>query len=439
MKGVAFAYNLMFFCGVLLCSPALAFWPVVSKKRRKTFFHRLGVMPLPRDATAVFSHRRPVWIHALSVGEVLAAEPLVQALRRRFAGVRLVLSVSTPEGHQIADARFRGLVEGIFYFPFDLLFSVKRVVAQVDPKMVVIIETDVWPNFLWELNARNIPCILANARISPGSYSRYRRFADFVHPVFSALTRVCVQSVQDVERFRKLGVCPERITVAGNLKFDRQPVPGGRGAGPLKTAASMLAGKRVLLAGSTHEGEEPMLMKVCLRLKNRFPDLFLIVVPRNPARALAVRRDLGALGAAAVLLSELGGSSPSAPMDALVIDAMGMLNDLYAVCRVAFVGGSLVPCGGHNPLEAAALSKPILFGPDMSDFSDIARLLLDANAAIQVRNAEELHDALLGLYSEPDQADAMGTRAYGVLGSNRGSVGKTLDSMAPFLEPEELP
>ena len=284
--GVMLLYNILLGLAAFVGWPVMMVMLIVSAKRRKTFFKRLGLQKLPKARNPLPDCVKPVWIHGLSVGEVLSAEPLVHAMKKRFPLAPFLFSVTTVTGHQIARSRFQSSAAAVFYFPFDWRFAVKRAAAAADPGSVIIVETDVWPNFLHEMKRRRVPVIFANARLSERSFKGYRRLRFFMKTVFRLFSHICAQTVEDAERFRQLGVSADRVTVTGNIKFDQHgELSDARAVADLRKRLPMDDGRTVFLAGSTHDGEETILKNVFLRLKQDFPDLLLIIVPRNPARA----------------------------------------------------------------------------------------------------------------------------------------------------------
>jgi len=376
---------------------------------------------------------------ALSVGEVISATPLVGALKKTFPATPLIFSVTTYTGYQIAAARFESSVKAVFYFPFDVTFSVKRIAAAADPALVIIVETDLWPNFLYEMKQREIPTILINARMSPKSFRGYRRLRFFMTPVLAGFSHICAQSAEDLEKLMKLGVTLRNITVTGNIKFDQtEDRKNPADITVLKQRLNIEPGRPVLLAGSTHEGEEGMLQNAFLRLKEDFADLFLIIVPRNPDRAASICQTFRFAGWGADIMDAIIDRMPhESRRDVIVVDRIGVLKDMYALADIAFVGGSLVNAGGHNPLEPAAYSKPILFGPDMSDFKEIAQMLTLQDAAIRIHNSDTFFDAVHTLLSDRSKADGMGARAYSIFCANSGATDKTVAVVKEFFEKNE--
>ena len=325
-------------------------------------------------------------------------------------------------------------MHSIFYFPYDLTFSVKHIVQRIDPAAVVIVETDIWPNFLFEMKKRQVPVILVNARLSKKSFFGYKRLGLFAKQVFLNFFHICTQSSEDAGHFQELGVPFDRITITGNVKFDVTfQIQGSQETDSLRQSMHIQNARKVFLAGSTHPGEESMLLDAFSRIKNQVGDLLLIVAPRNPERAGSVSRMFNSAGYSVGLMKELKKISSGKRLDVIIIDTIGLLKKLYAIADIAFIGGSLVNCGGHNPLEPAAFSKPIIFGHDMSDFADISRMLLDAGGAVRVKDAKDLYKALVSLMENDKRALEMGKNALGVLTANKGAVEKTIKVIKPYL------
>ena len=423
-------YNVLLFAAVVIGFPFIVPAVLLSGKRRKTTLPRLGLRSLPTaaDAKPGVAERKPIWIHALSVGETLAAVPLVEAARARFPDRLILFSVSTRTGSEIAGDALKDSADALFFFPFDLPFSVKRIADRVDPGLVLIIESDIWPNFLLEMTRRDVPVVLANAKLSSKSFDLHRRFRRLTGWLFASFSRVCAQSSRDADLFKRLGVPSARIAVTGNMKFDQaiDRVPEGE-VDRLRRSMDIPPSRRVLLAGSTHKGEEEVLLKAYCRLRRESGNLLLVIAPRDPRRAGPVAQVSEALGLPTVRMTELTGPATGKGHDVIVIDALGYLRQLYLLADIAFVGGSLVEEGGHNPLEPAAFAKPILFGPDMSDFREISQLLETSGGAVTVKDAEGISCQASALLKDNVKAREMGERAYRVFQSNKGAVARTLD------------
>lgn len=412
-------YNIFIFIVLLIGFPLILLMAALSEKRRKTVLHRL---------TLIFHHNpsasNPIWIHALSVGEVLSAVPLVHAMTARVGRNRIVFSASTHTGFEIAEKLFRNHADTICYFPYDILFCVRRAIQRINPSLMVMVETDIWPNFLSAMNASGIPVMLVNARLSDRSYVGYRRFSFFTKQIFATFSKVCAQTEEDARRFADLGVSSENIFVTGNVKFDQPEIPpADQEIAALRRLLNPDDSRKIIVAGSTHDGEEMILAQSIFQLKQKFKNLLLIIAPRDPNRAEAVRI---ILQRSSRLLSEIEQTGISEDIDAVVADRIGILRKLYALADIAFVGGSLVKYGGHNPIEPAAFAKPVLFGPDMSSFREISRLFLERGGAIEVQNAQSLYRTMLELLSDRKKAENIGCRAAEISSANKGAVEKTM-------------
>ncbi len=428
MNFLMILYNILWAIFLVGGAPVIILALRFKPKRRRTFLQRLGLTPLPRGIRQARQHRHPrIWVHALSVGEVISAVPLVRGLKQRFSDHQLVFSASTQTGFAIAQKQLSPTVDHLIYFPYDLWFSVRSRIQAIQPEFVVMVETDIWPNFLFELKKRDIPLILTNARLSSRSFAGYRRFSRFFAPVFGCFSRIGVQTDTDQDRFAGLGVLPARIKVTGNLKFDQpvEPMPESRQE-RMRQYLGIQAKQPVIVAGSTHPGEEARLVDLYLRLKTVFTDLVLILVPRDPERAASISALLANWELSVRFWSE-GEPPAAAPSpDIVIVDRIGVLRRLYAIAHIAFVGGSLVTRGGHNPLEPAAYGKPVLFGPDMSNFAGIAALLTESGGAIQVPHTEALYRDLIRLLKAPESARKMGEAGLAVFYQNQGAVANSL-------------
>jgi 3-deoxy-D-manno-octulosonic-acid transferase len=419
-------YRLAFTLAIVLFVIVFPLW-LFSSKRRATLFKRLGWQSYPHHGP---SSQNPVWIHALSIGELLSAGSLIQRLRRELGDRPLYLSVSTASAFAIAQERFSRSCDGMFYFPYDVAFAVNRCLDAVNPAIIVQIETDIWPGFLADVRRRRIPCILVNGRLSPESFRTYRRFSLLFEPSFNTFDAIYPQSAGEAQRYLAVGAAPERLRHNGNLKFDvAASVPDPNAVEALRKEFFISSDAPVLIAGSTHRGEEAIIRSCFLRLKSRFPLLRLIVVPRRPERGSEVLQLFQQDGAEAELASHLSRSTA-----VVVVDRMGYLSRLYALADVAVIGGSFVPQGGQNPIEPAACGKPVLFGPDMHDFPDVAEWLLNAGGAIQVGNEQDLLAACDRLLSEPHEARTIGARARAVVMEHQGATERVVhDLVGGFL------
>ena len=428
----AFFYNLFLTVGVIVFAPLLFVKVILTPKYRSRSGKRLG-FALGESPGGAGSGRPRIWVHALSVGEVASARNLVQELRRNYPQGIILFSSATRSGESFARTVLQEHVDCFVPFPFDLLWSVRRLVSWVRPDLFVLVETDFWPNFLTELNRRDIPSLLVNGRASESSLARYRRFRWLFRPLFNSFQALAMQTEQDASSMRQLGVDPGRLAVLGNLKYDAALSGSGAKAGLDRAALQLPAQALVWVAGSTHRGEEEIIFDVLQELVQSCANLFLVVAPRNVERGaeiaamaarrglLAVRRSVGGAG---------GGS-------VLILDTLGELASVYDLCDVAFVGGSLVPERGHNPLEPAVHGKPVLFGPHMEDFAEISRDLLAVGGARQVHDAEELCAGLSLLLADPAERERAGHQAQELIASRRGVTEAHLALIRTVLAREE--
>jgi 3-deoxy-D-manno-octulosonic-acid transferase len=370
-------------------------------------------------------------VHAASMGEVNAAAALIQQLSRLHSDAPLYVTTLTPTGSGRVRALFGSEVFHV-YAPIDLPGSVRRFLDRTRPRLLVVMETEIWPNLYHEAQRRNVPIVIVNARISPNSIGRYRRLHRLIGPALSSVAAIGAQSAQDATRFLQLGAPREKTCVTGNLKFDIRLPPGLIEEGEAIRSAWGVQ-RPVLLAGSTHEGDELPLLESFGRVLDSFPTALLVLVPRHPERFGRAAQLARAAGLRVALRSE----SISCPADSqcFLVDSVGELLRFYAACDAAFVGGSLDAIGGHNVLEPAALAKPVLFGPHTFHFADIARQLLDHGAALEVRDAAELEAATRRLFSDPELRDRMGRAAYELVRSGEGAVERTLQLLESTVTP----
>lgn len=371
-----------------------------------------------------------LWVHAVSVGEVNAAEPLIKALRKDYPHAPLVVTTVTPTGSERVRQLFGDSVFHV-YLPYDLPFAVTRFLRRVRPRLAVIVETEIWPNLYFACRKRGIPMMIANARLSERSLRGYKPMGSLVAQALGCVRQIAAQSQTDAARYRELGADPDKIVVTGNLKFD-MPVPYDaevKGAelrqqwGPLRP---------VWIAGSTHEGEELPVLEAHLEVLTRWPDALLLIAPRHPERFKLVENSARSLGF--MVGTRSTDRVPSAAHQVFVIDAMGELMPFYAASDLAFVGGSLAPIGGHNVLEPAALSTPVLVGPHTFNFEEITLTLIREGGALRVNSAEELGAQVLMLLRDGPRRDRMGMVARIVFDSERGAVKRVMRMIDDLLQ-----
>jgi 3-deoxy-D-manno-octulosonic-acid transferase len=381
-----------------------------------------------------------IWVHAVSVGEVQVAAELVRSLLARHPGIPLVLTTATPTGAQRARALF-GESAHVRYLPYDLPGSVRRFFDRVQPRLGVILETELWPNLYRECDRRRIPLVLANARISPRSLPRYRRLLPLFRDVLSSDIVIAAQTAADAERFVSIGANPTRTHITGNIKFDLElPEPvlaAGRQlreqyAPDLRSSGGGRGGEGLIwIAGSTHDGEEQIVLDAHREVRKSVRDALLLLAPRHRNRFETVAILLKRRGVPFVTRSS---GAPATPQtEVLLIDTLGELLMFYAAADVAFIGGSLMPVGGHNLLEPAALSLPVLTGPHNFNSPEIARLLLDVGAAREVRNAAELATQVVRLLTNPHERERIGKQGRKTLDGGRGALQRLLALIEPTL------
>lgn len=383
---------------------------------------RFGFSRLRFDAPAI-------WVHAVSVGEVQAAAALVRALRQQYPQQPLLITTATPTGAQRVKALFGDAVSHA-YLPYDLPGAVKRFLDRVRPQIAIIMETEVWPNLYRECGRRHIPLMLASARLSEKSVRRFRRIAGLFRDTLAQDIVIGAQTQADADRFVAVGAQAARTCVTGNIKFDLQIPDEIRTQGQALREAQF-SRRFVWVAGSTHEGEEQILLDAQRRVQSVREDALLVLVPRHPNRFDRVREWLSAQGTSYVARS--AGAAVTADTSVLLVDTLGELLMFYAAADVAFVGGSLVPVGGHNLLEPAALGLPILAGPNNFNAPDIARLLFDSHAAQEVRSVETLAAAILDLCTHPERRGEMGRAALAIVEANRGAVARVMKLIEPLI------
>jgi len=372
---------------------------------------------------------RGIWVHAVSVGEVQASAPLVNALLARYPQTPLVLTTVTPTGRARARAIFGSRVD-VRFLPVDLPGAVRRFFDRVQPALAVILETEIWPNLYHHCGRQQVPLVLASARISPRSVKSYRRLVGLFRQTLSNGIFIAAQSEQDAERFRSIGASAERTHVVGNIKFDFSLPPNIEAQGAeLRRLLGM--NRPVWVAGSTHAKEEDVLLAAHRQLRAKHPDALLVLVPRHPPRFGDVASALREQGIRFV--TRQGGASAAGDTEVFLVDTLGELLSFYSAGDVAFVGGSLVPIGGHNLLEPAALGLPVLAGPNNFNSADVAKLLVECGAVRLVHDAGELAAAVGEFLADPAARSGMGARGRRAVEENRGAVRRLMEFLEPLL------
>ena len=428
-----FFYSFCFTAGFLLALPYFLFQAMTQRKYFSTFFWRLGFLPkrfelLKEDG---------IWIHAVSVGEVMAILPLIALLRSRWPSRQLWVSTTTVTGYSLATSKLAGNAEP-FYFPLDWGFVVRRVLAKVRPAVVLVAETEIWPNFLHQCERRGIPVVLINGRLSDRSVRRYRRVRGFMTKVLSNFDYCCMQTDLDSERLRLLGKTTN-VEICGNLKYDIALPQGAETRWKeFRELLNLDTSSFVVVAGSTMKGEEVLVFEAFSALRAHVRATVLILAPRHPGRMPEIETLLQEGGFQYCRRSELGKSDHERrqSQEIVLLDTMGELALVYGLGDLVFVGGSLVPTGGHNILEPALFRKPVLFGPHMNNFREIAEDFLKNGAAIRVNSASDLGAKLIQLYGDETLRLKMGETGHALMNEKRGAAKRIVRRLETVLSPE---
>jgi 3-deoxy-D-manno-octulosonic-acid transferase len=433
---MSFFYNILLTFAAALAVPYYGAIILFTGKYRKSIGPKLGFNPPELYERMQGSPR--IWIHAVSVGEVTAAAPIVAALRADFPNACLVLSTGTETGQDMA-RRLVPEATAIIYFPLDFPHIVGKLIRLVRPDIFVLTETELWPNFLQSCRNRGIRIAMVNGRLSDRSFRKYHRTRFFWRGVLSDVAQMGVISETDAERARAIGMAPERIRVLGNAKYDGlaarvSPELHDQTARRL----NITEGERLLVAGSTHAGEEVVILEVFQRLLMQYPDFRLILVPRHVERAAEVTELAGQHGFESLALTQIDAGEPWRDRKVMVVDRIGELFKIYSLATVVFCGGSLVPKGGQNILEPAAWGKVVFYGPSMEDFRDEKILLEAAGAGVPAHTGEELADKMLSLLEQPDVLADKGRAAGRIVAANRGAARRYASLITNvFLSPDK--
>jgi 3-deoxy-D-manno-octulosonic-acid transferase len=425
------AYSLLTLAVFIVVSPYFVYQAIRYKKYIGSLSQRLGYLPISFNMDGEES----IWIHAVSVGEALTARALAAELKARYPRLRLFLSTTTIAGQQVARRSLQH-VDAVFYFPFDWTVIVRRTLNLVKPRLFIMMETEIWPNLLHECRRRGIRSVMINGRISSRSYPRYRIVRPFFRRVLADVDRFCMQSEESARRLIDLGADAARVTVTGSLKFDSLEMPAATAHGKPRERVlrffRLAPHRTVLVAGSTMRGEEAAVLRAFARIKAKSPGALAILAPRQPERFGEVERLARETGFATMKRSDLPiDVEPRA--DVIVLDTIGELAQLYQLATAVFVGGSLADHGGHNILEPAVFGKPIVFGPHMQNFKEIADTFLANGAALQVGSDDDLDETLIALATDPVRRARLGAAARALVEANRGAKGKTLAVIADLM------
>ena len=412
-----YLYSAIFYCLLPFILLRLLFRGLAAPNYRKRWRQRFGFFTPPESA------KETIWLHAVSVGETLAAVPLVKALQVKYPDHRLLITCMTPTGSDRITAAFGDSVDHS-YAPYDMPDAVARFIQRVQPKMLIIMETELWPNTIAACHKRQIPVILANARLSEKSARGYARVRGLSGPMFAQLTAVAVQHEDDGTRFAALGLPADNLHISGNIKFDLDLNAEIRQAAEsLKQQWRGENQRPILLAASTHRGEDEIILQAFGQIKQRVHNALLVLVPRHPERF----NQVGDLCLdAGYSLARRSSNDPVEQADILLGDSMGELMTFFGACDIAFIGGSLVSNGGHNMIEPAAWGKPTLSGLSVFNFAEVSRLLAEAGGLALVEDTVALAETVIELIENPERAQQMGQQAQQVAEANRGALERLL-------------
>ena len=432
-------YSVLVLAVAVLASPWFVYQALRYKKYIGSFRQRTGYLPVSFNIDADES----IWIHAVSVGEVLTARPLIGDLKRRYPHLRMFLSTTTMAGQQLARRSVQD-VDAVFYFPFDLGIFVRRTLDLVRPRLFVMMETEIWPNLLYECRRRGVKTAVVNGRLSRRSFSRYRLIRGFMRSVLDHVDRFLVQSEESARRFIDLGADPARVVVTGSLKFDSLDLSPNalqaRARDRVLRYFRVPPSRPVIVAGSTMKGEETAVLRAFRRVRVTAPNTLLVIAPRHPERFGEVEQLVRSEGWKTARRSDLAIDSEPR-VDAIVLDTIGELATVYQIATVVFVGGSLVGTGGHNVLEPAVFGKPIVFGPHMENFAEIADAFVTNGAGVQLAGEPQLDETFISLISDPVRRARLGAAARALVEANRGAKEKSVTVLADLLpqEPRQYP
>jgi 3-deoxy-D-manno-octulosonic-acid transferase len=426
-------YSALVLAVFVVASPWFLYQALRYRKYVGSLGQRMGYLPVSFNIDGDDS----IWIHAVSVGEVLTARPLVADLRRRYPGLRIFLSTTTMAGQQLARRNVPD-VDAVFYFPFDLGMFVRRTLDLVRPKLFLMMETEIWPVLLRECRRRGVRTAVINGRLSSRSYPRYRMIRGFMRRILDHIDRFCVQSEESARRFIDLGADAGRVVVTGSLKFDSLDVPSSalqlRARDRVLRYFRLPASRPVWVAGSTMRGEEAAVLRAFRRLRAASPGALLVLAPRHPERFDEVDALCRREGWKTARRTELA-IDTEPRVDVVVLDTIGELATIYQTATVVFVGGSLVATGGHNVLEPAVFGKPIVFGPHMENFREIADAFVAHSAAVRLDAEHDLDEVIVALFGDPVRRARHGAAARALVEANRGAKDKTMTVLAALVEP----
>lgn len=430
-------FDSIYLTASVLGAPYILFKMLTSERHRSGLYQRFGIVS---ERT---SKKPGIWIHGASVGEIITAKSIVEKIDREFPEWETFISTTTNTGYSVAKQNFSG--KPIFYFPVDLSWITRKVLRRIRPSCIILIELEIWPNFLVSVYEENIPLIIVNGRISNKSFKAYRIISRISGAFYNSLTNkmntYCARTELDAQRFRDLGISSEQVFVTGTMKYDNIPTHTNENSkNELADLFRIKDNDLVLIGGSTHEGEEEILLRIFERLSKTYPNLRLIIAPRHIERTRDVSRLIEKKGFTPVLKTSVDSSNYSwqnSKKEIILIDTVGDLEKIYALSDYVFVGKSLVPSGGQNMMEPAGLGKPVIFGPHVFNFKEEVGMLLRNEAAKMVETEDELCGTIEFFIKNPEAAKEMGLRAQGVVNEKRGATEKNMDIIREILKRKE--
>ena len=416
MNVIYLLYNFLWTIIYILLLPTL----LIGKK---DYFSRKLALDLPESE----KNEKRIWIHALSVGEVLSTRPLINAIKKKYPEKPVVLTVKTSQGMEVAKKELAGEVDDLFYMPLDYRGAIARIVKAVNPGIFLLVETDIWPGLISYLKTSGIKIILINGRVSPRTFRGYKRFRFYFKRVLNDIDLLLMQSDLDSSRIKSIGALSNKVKTTGNIKFDQQWTPMDKEEHERwMTLLGLNSGSKIFVAGSTHEGEEEPIIKTYKELTEKFPELVLIMAPRKLDRVDAIESMGKSMGLKIMKRTELE-DKKTQNYNILILDTIGELGRIYGLSSISFVGGSLVPIGGHNLLEPASFGCPVLFGEHTHNFVLMSELLLENGGGIRIKGQENLYKILNDLFSNPATSDKIGRNAKKFVETNSGTVNRVID------------
>ncbi|MFA6078304.1 MAG: 3-deoxy-D-manno-octulosonic acid transferase [Candidatus Omnitrophota bacterium] len=425
-------YDIAFLIFSVFYLPVLLF----KGKMHGDFAQRFGKYDSSTSA-GLDSGDATIWIEAVSVGEVSLCKGFIPMLKGAYPASAIVISTVTKAGNDLAKKMFAGSAT-VIYFPLDLSFVVKKALDKIRPKLYIMVETEIWPNLLKELSARGVPSIVINGRISDRSFGKYKLAAPFLRNTMERISLYCMRSQTDADRIKALGAPADRVKVTGNMKFDIPIASSAITGGRTGLLPGISEDDALFVCGSTHKGEEEMITDIYRELLGEFKGLRLLIAPRHIDRVNEIEEVVRRSGLKPVRVSSLrsgeGQGKDSITSTVLILDTIGRLNDIYSIATIVFIGGSMVPYGGHNPIEPAVFEKPVLFGEHMFNFKDTALLFLDNEAAIQVSDRRDLLEKCKGLLMDGSKRSRLGQNAKRIVLENRGAAERNLNHIRKIYE-----